>query len=203
MQGAADAGQTPAAFAEVPLPASADVRALGSAVPASIPEAIRVANASPDPYRPKSGNLSVARVDYDDTGEVVLTGSASPGSIVRVRLDGRTLGEATVDASGQWSLRPERPVAAGQYELKAEELGRSGEAAASVSLPFAKAENTADLPLPDRLVVQPGNSLWRLAERLYGDGFDYVRIFEANRAQIEDPDLIFPGQIFQIPPPQG
>lgn len=180
-----------------------DALVSAAAVPASIPEAIRKANALPDPYRPKSGNLSVARVDYDDTGEVVLTGSASPGSIVRVRLDGRTLGEAAVDASGQWSLRPERPVAAGQYELKAEELGRGGEASASVSLPFAKAENTADLPLPDRLVVQPGNSLWRLAERLYGDGFDYVRIFEANRTQIEDPDLIFPGQIFQIPAPQG
>ena len=48
--------------------------------------------------------------------------------------------------------------------------------------------------------MQPGNSLWRIARRSYGAGLRYTVIYEANRAQIGDPDLIYPGQVFVIPP---
>jgi nucleoid-associated protein YgaU len=34
---------------------------------------------------------------------------------------------------------------------------------------------------------------------MLGSGFDYVQIFNANRDQIRDPDLIYPGQVFTIP----
>ena len=49
------------------------------------------------------------------------------------------------------------------------------------------------------ILVQPGNSLWRIARRLYGDGFGYTEIYSANRERIADPDLIYPGQVFEIP----
>ncbi|MEZ5842004.1 MAG: LysM peptidoglycan-binding domain-containing protein [Hyphomicrobiales bacterium] len=44
-----------------------------------------------------------------------------------------------------------------------------------------------------------GDNLWRIARRLWGAGARYSTIYEANRGQIRDPDLIFPGQIFIIP----
>lgn len=49
--------------------------------------------------------------------------------------------------------------------------------------------------------VRPGDCLWRIAadERGYGDGRAWRRIYEANRDAIRDPDLIYPGQEFQIP----
>ena len=50
------------------------------------------------------------------------------------------------------------------------------------------------------MIVQPGNSLWRIARRVYGSGFQYTVIYAANAGQIRDPDLIFPGQIFVLPP---
>jgi len=52
---------------------------------------------------------------------------------------------------------------------------------------------------PASVVVQPGNSLWRIARRLYGSGWQYTVIYAANRDQIRDPDLIYPGQIFDVP----
>lgn len=186
-----------AATARWTVPVDAPVRA----APAEIADTSQAVVAEPDANRPQSGNLSVMQVGYDDAGEVVLAGSASPGSTVRVSLDGQPVGEAETDAEGRWRLQPDRPVAAGQYRLQAHELASAGGTTATVALPFAKADNTADLPLPDRFVVQPGNNLWRLAERFYGDGFQYPAIVEANRGQIDDPDLIFPGQIFRIPPP--
>ena len=56
-----------------------------------------------------------------------------------------------------------------------------------------------DLPEDRFVVVQPGNSLWRIARRTYGDGVRYSVIYESNQSQIRDPDLIFPGQIFLVP----
>ena len=50
-----------------------------------------------------------------------------------------------------------------------------------------------------RLVVQPGNSLWRIARRVYGSGFEYTIIYDANQDQIRDPDKIYVGQILDLP----
>lgn len=51
------------------------------------------------------------------------------------------------------------------------------------------------------VTVQPGFTLWRIARESYGDGILYVKVFEANRDLIRDPDLIYPGQIFKVPDP--
>ena len=48
-------------------------------------------------------------------------------------------------------------------------------------------------------VVVKGDSLSKIAQRFYGDAHDWKRIYEANRDQINDPDLIHPGQELRIP----
>ena len=48
--------------------------------------------------------------------------------------------------------------------------------------------------------VASGDSLSRIAKREYGDASRWRAIFEANRDQIEDPDLIHPGQVLKLPP---
>jgi nucleoid-associated protein YgaU len=47
--------------------------------------------------------------------------------------------------------------------------------------------------------VKSGDSLSKIAKRLYGDAKQWPKIYEANRDQIENPDLIHPGQTFRIP----
>lgn len=54
-------------------------------------------------------------------------------------------------------------------------------------------------PTPVSVTVQPGFTLWGIAQERYGDGVLYVQVFEANRDKIKDPDLIYPGQVFSIP----
>ncbi len=48
-------------------------------------------------------------------------------------------------------------------------------------------------------MIQPGNSLWRISRVLYGRGLQYTIIYQANKEQIRNPDLIYPGQIFSTP----
>ena len=66
-------------------------------------------------------------------------------------------------------------------------------------MPFKKSIPVADIPVGDVVLVQPGNSLWRLARRTYGSGLRYTDIYDANRDQIRDPNLIYPGQVFVLP----
>lgn len=47
--------------------------------------------------------------------------------------------------------------------------------------------------------VQPGDSLSKIAKQFYGNANDYMRIFEANKHQLKDPNRIQPGQQLVIP----
>lgn len=47
--------------------------------------------------------------------------------------------------------------------------------------------------------VQSGDTLSAIAQREYGNGGEYMKIFEANRPMLSDPDKIYPGQVLRIP----
>jgi hypothetical protein len=47
--------------------------------------------------------------------------------------------------------------------------------------------------------VVAGDSLSKIAKREYGDASKWHRIFEANRDKIQNPDLIHPGQVLNLP----
>ncbi|MGE3871491.1 MAG: LysM peptidoglycan-binding domain-containing protein [Parvibaculaceae bacterium] len=54
-------------------------------------------------------------------------------------------------------------------------------------------------PRPGKIVIQPGNNLWKLSRIIYGRGKNYTVIYQANKDQIRSPGRIYPGQIFAIP----
>jgi nucleoid-associated protein YgaU len=47
--------------------------------------------------------------------------------------------------------------------------------------------------------VVRGDNLWNIARAHYGEGWRHTMIFEANKDQIRNPHLIYPGQVFSIP----
>lgn len=58
----------------------------------------------------------------------------------------------------------------------------------------------APAPAPQRThTVVKGNTLWGIAQKFYGKGTLWPRIFDANRSKIKDPHWIYPGQVFVIP----
>ncbi|PWC57013.1 peptidoglycan-binding protein [Azospirillum sp. TSO22-1] len=145
------------------------------------------------------GGVSVETMDYDSAGRVAMGGRAQPGSSVQLYLDNILVGRAATDPDGHWRLSPQRPIDPGIYALRADQVTETGKVMARVELPVQVSEVPKNLPDGQSLVVQPGNSLWRIARRTYGDGLRYTTIYEANRSQIRDPDLIYPGQIFSLP----
>ena len=75
--------------------------------------------------------------------------------------------------------------------------------AGSVATEGLPAETAAALRTPSLTfrvrTVQPGSTLWAIAKESYGAGIEYFKVFEANKERIRDPDLIYPGQVFEIP----
>lgn len=145
-----------------------------------------------------SGALVLDAVDYDDEGDVTIGGRGTVDATIQVYLDNRLIGTSTVDAAGRWQVTPTSPVEPRLHTLRVDQIAPDGKVAARVESPFLRAERI-DLPADQAFIVQPGNSLWRIARRTYGEGVRYTTIFQANREQIRDPDLIYPGQVFSIP----
>ena len=66
------------------------------------------------------------------------------------------------------------------------------------AVPAAPAPPPVSAP-PQTYTVVAGDSLSKIAKRHYGDANKWPRIYEANRDQIKNPDLIHPGQKLTIP----
>lgn len=146
-----------------------------------------------------SGDVSVDVIEYDEKGEVVFGGRTEPNADIEVYIDNQPAGSATADAEGRWQLSPKEPVAPGNYNLRVDKVAPGGTVKARVAFPFVRAAPLKGLPNDRLVVIQPGNNLWVIATRVYGEGMRFVQIHDANRDQIQNPDLIFPGQVFGLP----
>ena len=57
----------------------------------------------------------------------------------------------------------------------------------------------APAPAGQTYSVKPGDTLSKISKQFYGDANKYMKIFEANRDTLSDPDKIKPGQVLKIP----
>jgi nucleoid-associated protein YgaU len=173
------------------------------------------------------GDTAIGRATADRQGEWVILPNAalSPGQHT-LRLRATAAGEqpnaATADAISVTVPAPSSAVAAASpaTALPASPSGAVEAVPAAAPKPIAAAVSAQPPVSSDKgsgtiaaesavaqamaahdksLIVQPGNSLWRIARRSYGTGGRYAVIYSANRDRIGDPDLIYPGQVFMLP----
>ena len=97
---------------------------------------------------------------------------------------------ASVPAQATASKRPESAVAQGP------QLAAAG---ATVLPDNAAPTSAVVVPKITTTTVSRGDSLWRLSQLSYGAGTRYAVIYKANRGQIRNPNLIYPGQVFVLP----
>ncbi len=109
-----------------------------------------------------------------------------------------------IDAAGAVASRVELPFfrEAAAKVAAAEPQAQPEAPAAETAAPETQVTAAAapePQPKEGRIVIQPGNNLWRISSVIYGSGVKYTVIYEANKEFIRDPDLIYPGQIFRTP----
>ena len=197
--------------AAAPAPAAADA---APAVPAPAPQAALLLSdggarvlqaAGGEDIDPR--NVTIDAISYSTKGDVQLSGRGQSEGFVRLYLDNEPLMDAEIAPDGTWDgTLP--AVAAGQYLLRADQIDAQGEVLSRYETPFkrespevlaAAAPGGADAPMAAKITVQPGFTLWGIARQNYGSGVMYVQVYEANKQMIGDPDLIYPGQVFNVP----
>ncbi|RMF12208.1 MAG: peptidoglycan-binding protein LysM [Alphaproteobacteria bacterium] len=151
--------------------------------------------ASPD----FGGGLMVEAVDYDEHGQATFQGRAAARAEIRVYLDNELIGRTVASDQNRWVFTPEHPIAPGEHVLRLDQVIEEGKVELRIEVPFNRAEPLDVSRSEGSIVVRPGNNLWQISRKLYGTGFHYTLIFGANRDQIRDPDLIYPGQVFTLP----
>ena len=157
----------------------------------------------PAPTDRATPRLGIDSVEYDQAGSMRFAGGAPPGTTLRLYVDDKYIGDAVADAQGRWALMPETQPSIGRHRLRVDQISPAdGRVLARAEVPFQREELPAEAFAEQRIVVQPGNNLWRIARATYGRGTRYTVIYQANKDQIADPNRIFPGQVFALPTAQ-
>jgi len=147
-----------------------------------------------------AGALSISGVRYDRSDRLAVAGKAPAKSRIQVYLDDKLIGRTRTDAEGHWHIAPKSELSGGEHHIRADQIGDDGKVAARAEITFSP---SGAMPTEGKIVVEPGNSLWRIARHVYGSGVEYMSIFQANKDQIRDPNLIYPGQVIEIPSDKG
>lgn len=176
----------------------------------------------------KARQIVLDAVDYDPSGNIVFSGQGEPGNNARIYVDNAPVGDAPIAADGRWSFSGTARVTPGVHSLRIDSLDAGGSVTSRIEVPFfredtknvasaepaaeqadtqktdaqvpaATAEPASAVPDEGRVVIQPGNNLWRISKVIYGDATKYTLLYQANQDQIRDPDLIYPGQVFRTP----
>jgi nucleoid-associated protein YgaU len=174
---------------------------------------------------PVSGaRIAIQSVEADAPSGLVAKGTAGPNTTLRLYLNQADVAEARTRSDGRWSLTIKGGMSQGSYVIQADEINPDGATVVtSANTPFdypdvptAPALQAATAPAiadpaavssPADPVIQSvqtkrvaiGHTLWALSKSYYGDPTRYPAIVEANRAQIHNPNVIYPGQVFVVP----
>ncbi len=143
------------------------------------------------------GDLVVSKIDYLDTGRLVVTGKALPRLRVSLTLNDKYLGFARVSDYKNFGLGADvGDLKAGEnYKINIRLHDTEGTTIANVEHNFVMPEMTGD----DNTfyTVRRGDCLWIIARNFLRRGVLFTMIAERNN--INNPDLIFPEQLLQIP----
>jgi nucleoid-associated protein YgaU len=144
--------------------------------------------------------------DADGRFAVTINQGVAPGNY-RVRLD-------EVDSSGKVRARAEAPFSVPEFAVTASVPAQVAAAATpdtsaarephsavavATAAPEATSPSSVVVPKIATITVSRGDSLWRISQRSLGAGTRYATVFRANKEQIRNPNLIYPGQIFVLP----
>ncbi|WP_267428651.1 LysM peptidoglycan-binding domain-containing protein [Methylobacterium sp. GC_Met_2] len=208
---------------------------------------------------------TVASIDAQDGGKLLVTARGAPGAHLRLYLSGTLIAPATVGRDGTVTFAIGQGVKPGDYRVRLDwvdpatgkvrdraevpfkapgpghdrgveyaaaqhgsayqaagqgiaEQRTSGDAIPPSAHPADQVRppttgslaangpsgtgstSAIDVPRIGTVRIERGDSLWRISRRAYGEGVRYTLIFDANHKQIQDPDLIYPGQVFVLPP---
>ena len=151
--------------------------------------------------------VASATAGADEHFAVTINQGVAPGNY-HVRLDEMEQNSGAVRARAEVPFNvPDTTVtasvptqAAASKRLQQPQLAAAGSTVPPDTVrPDGASPSAVVVPKITTTTVSRGDSLWRISRLAYGLGPRYAVIYKANREQIRNPDLIYPGQIFVLP----
>ena len=136
---------------------------------------------------------------WKDETKLSIGGQSLGGVRVTVSANGSFFGDALVLADGGWQLTGTVDKNLSTHSLEFVLIDNAGQAVARYLLPLRARDLQKGLDGSQLVVVNKGDALWRIAYRSFGKGVRYIDIVRKNTGDINDPDLIYPNQIFALP----
>lgn len=185
------------------------------------PEAGTLEGTAEEPTLVADAPLAIDAVEIDGTRNF-FAGSGVEGLSVQLYVDNVAVGTGAV-SDGRWLIETDDVLAGSSQRVRADLIDPEGNVVGRAEVDFlldlpttvAGGETQAtpgagtvpvmvgvtegDVTRSGMAIIRRGDNLWTIASRVYGDGFRYTHIFEANTDQIRNPDLIYPGQVFALP----
>ena len=140
--------------------------------------------------------LSLDIAEYFDEDGLMLTGRAKPNTKVKLFFSDNFIKESESNNRGVWKMQLKKfDFTDNNLIITTEIEGQN------IKLKTRIFEKKIDpnFIFEKEVIVKNGNSLWRIARKTLGGGVYYSEIYKNNMKEIENPDLIFPGQVFNIP----
>ena len=171
----------------------------------SVPKVVRVFNSdveSVDMLNLEKINdaITLDVLSYSPPGLIILSGRTNSNTEIEIFNASESLGKAKSNEDGIWKfIIKKNDYSNEEISLKTKINGET------LILTYDHADiqrrfNKTNFQFyDDRITVEQGNSLWRIARKTLGGGIYYTEIYKNNLAKIKNPNLIYPGQVFNIP----
>ena len=164
---------------------------------------------SPDDQLPDAGDdtekvAAIARIGprslvWQGESQITIAGHSRGGVRATVSANGSYFGDALVLAGGGWQVTGAVDKNRQNHSLEFILIDNAGQAVAHYLLPMRSRDLQKGLDGSQLVVVNKGDALWRIAYRSFGEGVRYIDIVRKNTSDINNPDLIYPNQIFSLP----
>ena len=139
-------------------------------------------------------------LSYTPPGLIILSGRTISNTEIEIFKSSEALGKTKSNENGTWKfIIKKNDYSNEEISLKTKINGET----------LILTYNQADIQrrfkktnfqfYDDRIIVKEGNSLWRIARKTLGGGIHYTEIYKNNLSKIKNPNLIYPGQVFNIP----
>ena len=142
--------------------------------------------------------IAILAMTYDTKiGQLTLSGRAHSGVQVNAGFSGKETSSTKI-SNDEWSLSIPGKLISGKQKIFAVLLGKKGEFLSknSINITGKAIQNANGKTF---VIVQKGDALWNIAFNRLGLGNRYVDIVKLNKDKINNPDLIYPKQLFVIP----
>jgi len=143
-------------------------------------------------------SISIFTLAWQTDRLLAIKGEAVSGKTIQLGFGDQ---QAKADyQDNRWSASIALPAkTSAVMQLSAELFSAKNELLASTSLDIDVRQLDIGKDGSEMVVVKKGDMLWRIAYRTYGSGIRYLDIVKRNQKRIDDPDLIYPAQIFSLP----